>query len=189
MWTCFLDATQTPLRSNQLTQTCYSFPSSQPFSEEKFVRWTTRLAQKCIYAVADWVYFHMWKQLYAILWTSNDWLYMKLFLHVKIKRTDFDKQALRNLPRSYTPSPEPHFPPQMPEQTRFQIFRNYLFSAVNSNPGDSRFWTVSPGLQIRVWYLPDNHQNCYFLYTPLSDHKLSNILRCLSHCGNVNVSG
>ena len=39
---------------------------------------------------------HMWKQLYAILWASNDWLYMKLFLHVKIKRTDFDKQALRN---------------------------------------------------------------------------------------------
>ena len=38
----------------------------------------------------------MWKQLYAILWASNDWLYIKLFLHVKIKRTDFDKQALRN---------------------------------------------------------------------------------------------
>ena len=96
MWTCFLDATQTPLRSNQLTQTCNSFPSSQPFSEEKFVGWTTRLAQECIYAVTDWVYFHMWKQLYAILWASNDWLYMKLFLHVKVKRTDFDKQALRN---------------------------------------------------------------------------------------------
>ena len=48
-------------------------------------------------------------------------------------------------------------------------------------------WTVSPGLQIRVWYLSDNRQNCYFLYTRLSDHKISNILRCFSHCGNVNV--
>ena len=26
------------------------------------------------------------------------------------------------------------------------------------------FWIVSPRLQIRVWYLPNNHQSCYFLY-------------------------
>ena len=38
-------------------------------------------------------------------------------------------------------------------------------SAVNfpDNPGDSRFWTVSPGLQIRVWYLRDIRHSCYFL--------------------------
>ena len=36
MCSCFLDATQTLLRSNQLTQTCYSFPLCPPFSEEKF---------------------------------------------------------------------------------------------------------------------------------------------------------
>ena len=36
MSSCFLDAAQTLLRSNQLTQTCYSFPLCPPFSEEKF---------------------------------------------------------------------------------------------------------------------------------------------------------
>ena len=30
-----------------------------------------------------------------------------------------------------------------------------VLSALPDNPGDSRFWTVSPGLQIRVWNLPD----------------------------------
>ena len=28
-------------------------------------------------------------------------------------------------------------------------------STLLDNPGDSRFWTVPPGLQIRVWNLPD----------------------------------
>ena len=32
------------------------------------------------------------------------------------------------------------------------------------NPGDSRFWTVSPGLQIRVWNLPDINQRLPFGY-------------------------
>ena len=30
-------------------------------------------------------------------------------------------------------------------------------STLPDNPGDSRFWTISPGLQIRVWNLPDKH--------------------------------
>ena len=60
-----------------------------------------------------------------------------------------------------------------------------VLSTLPDNPGDSKFWTVSPGLQIRVWYLPDNRQNCYFLDSRLSDHKISNTLRCLSYCGNV----
>ena len=32
-----------------------------------------------------------------------------------------------------------------------------------NNPGDSRFWTVSAGLQIGVWNLPDNRRNLQFL--------------------------
>ena len=40
---------------------------------------------------------------------------------------------------------------------------NSVLSTLSDNPRDSRFWTVSPGLQIRVWYLPDNRQSCYFL--------------------------
>ena len=36
-------------------------------------------------------------------------------------------------------------------------------STLPDNLGDSRFWTVSPGLQIRVWNLPDNRQNLPFL--------------------------
>ena len=38
-----------------------------------------------------------------------------------------------------------------------------LLSTLPNNLGDSRDWTVSFGLQIRVWYLPHNRQNCYFL--------------------------
>ena len=60
-----------------------------------------------------------------------------------------------------------------------------VLSTLPDNPGDSKIWTVCLGLQIRVWYLLDNRQNCYFLYTRLSDHKISNTLRCLSYCGNV----
>ena len=40
---------------------------------------------------------------------------------------------------------------------------NSVLSTLSDNPRVSRFWTVSPGLQIRVWYLPDNRQSCYFL--------------------------
>ena len=38
-----------------------------------------------------------------------------------------------------------------------------VMSTLPDNPGDSRFWTVSPSLQIRVWNLPDNHQSLPFL--------------------------
>ena len=60
-----------------------------------------------------------------------------------------------------------------------------VLSTLLDNPADSRLWTVSPCLYIRVWYLPDNHQNCYFLYTRFSNHKISNIVHCLSCCENV----
>ena len=36
-------------------------------------------------------------------------------------------------------------------------------STLPNNPGDSRFWTVSPGVQIRVWNLPDNCRSLPFL--------------------------
>ena len=38
-----------------------------------------------------------------------------------------------------------------------------VLSTLPDNPGDSRFWTVSPRLQIRVWNLPDNCQSLPFL--------------------------
>ena len=38
-----------------------------------------------------------------------------------------------------------------------------VMSTLPDNPGDSRFWTVSPALQIRVWNLPDNRQSLPFL--------------------------
>ena len=37
-----------------------------------------------------------------------------------------------------------------------------VLSTFPDNAGDSSFWTVSPGLQMRVWYLPDNRQSYYF---------------------------
>ena len=91
----FFYATQTILRSNQPTKTCYSFPSSPAFCVNKFggvarkppnretqKRWTTLiLAQKGIYAVVDWLCFHMWKQLHV---RHSDWLY-KLSSHVENK--------------------------------------------------------------------------------------------------------
>ena len=36
-------------------------------------------------------------------------------------------------------------------------------STLPDNPGDSRFWTISPRLQIRVWNLPDNRRSLPFL--------------------------
>ena len=33
-----------------------------------------------------------------------------------------------------------------------------VLSTLPDNPGDSRFWTVSPGLQIKVWNLLDNRR-------------------------------
>ena len=38
-----------------------------------------------------------------------------------------------------------------------------VLSTLPRNVGDSRFWTVSRGLQIRVWNLPNNHQSLPFL--------------------------
>ena len=66
----------------------------------------------------------------------------------------------------------------MLEVTHKQIF---LFrqlpglSTLLNNPGDSRFWTVSPGLQIRVWNLPDNRQSLPFLSNRLCDNEISNM--------------
>ena len=51
-----------------------------------------------------------------------------------------------------------------------------VLSTLPDNPGHSRFWTVSPGLQIRVWNLLDIQ-----LYTQMSDNKLLDILGCLSY--------
>ena len=50
-------------------------------------------------------------------------------------------------------------------------------STLPANPGDSRFWTVSPSLKSRVW-IPEV---CHFLYIHLSDNEISNILRWLSY--------
>ena len=36
-------------------------------------------------------------------------------------------------------------------------------STLPDNPGDSRFWTVYRGLQIKVWNLPDNRRSMPFL--------------------------
>ena len=36
-------------------------------------------------------------------------------------------------------------------------------STLPDNPGDSRFWIISPGLQIRVWNLADNRRSLPFL--------------------------
>ena len=33
-----------------------------------------------------------------------------------------------------------------------------VLSTLPDNPGDSRFWTISRSLQIRVWNLPDNRR-------------------------------
>ena len=52
-----------------------------------------------------------------------------------------------------------------------------MSSSLPDNLGDSRFWTISPGLQIRVWNLLDNRQSLPFLrQTCLSDNKISTIV-------------
>ena len=55
---------------------------------------------------------------------------------------------------------------------------------------DSRFWTVSPSLQIRGWNLLDNRQSLPFLHFRRLDFptilKISTILHCLSYF-NVNI--
>ena len=63
-----------------------------------------------------------------------------------------------------------------------QVGESTVLSTVPNNPGYSRFGTVSPGLQIRVWNLQDNLRSLPFLQqTRLTDYKISTILRCLSH--------
>ena len=54
-------------------------------------------------------------------------------------------------------------------QQNHQILLTFaVLSFLPDNPGDSRFWTVSPGLQIRVWNLPDNCQILqYFVHLTL----------------------
>ena len=39
---------------------------------------------------------------------------------------------------------------------------NAVLSSLPNNPGASRFWTLSPSLQIRVWSLLDDRQSCSF---------------------------
>ena len=39
---------------------------------------------------------------------------------------------------------------------------NAVLSSLPDNPGASRFWTLSPSLQIRVWSLLDDRQSCSF---------------------------
>ena len=105
MSSCFLDAAQTLLRSNQQTQTCYSFPSSPPLYEEKF---GGRAAKKPpnLESHSNANYERVWLAqkgsftLSLISYTSkceaavhhSNWLY-KLFSHVKMKCIDFYKQT------------------------------------------------------------------------------------------------
>ena len=51
-------------------------------------------------------------------------------------------------------------------------------STLADNPRDSIFWTVSPGLQIRVWNLPEN-RNLPFLVDSTFRHKILNIYLAL----------
>ena len=62
-----------------------------------------------------------------------------------------------------------------------------VLSTLPDNVGDSRFWTVSPSLQIRVWNLPDNHWSLLFLVdsTLWLWNIISHILRCLSYVMNI----
>ena len=120
MCSCFLDAARTFLRSNHPTQTCYSFLSSPPFSEEKSVwgaakkppnleshlnanderLWLARRHLRCRWLVILpqlWLARrHLrcrWLVILPHVETTvrhSDWLY-KRFSHVKIKRIDFYK--------------------------------------------------------------------------------------------------
>ena len=51
-------------------------------------------------------------------------------------------------------------------------------STLPDNPGDSRFWTISPSLQIRVWNLPDNRRSLPFL-ARFDFHKMKFQIFCL----------
>ena len=57
------------------------------------------------------------------------------------------------------PPPPPHSPETWSPVASLPV----SISTVNSPGWDSRFWTVSPGLQIRAWNLPDNRQSLPFL--------------------------
>ena len=62
-------------------------------------------------------------------------------------------------------------------------------STLLNNQGNSRFWTISPGLQVKSWNLPDKSdesprlpdESSTLLKTRLSDNKISTILKCLSY--------
>ena len=105
MSSCFLDAAQTLLRSNQPTQTCYSFPSSPPLYEEKFGGCAAKKPPN-LESHSNANYERVWfaqKESFTlslISYTSTckaaahhyNWLH-KLFSHVKMKRIDFYKQT------------------------------------------------------------------------------------------------
>jgi len=61
-----------------------------------------------------------------------------------------------------------------------------VLSTLLDNPGDSRFWIVSPSLQIRVWNLPDSCRSLPFLHVSRPNFptilKIWTILPCLSYC-------
>ena len=60
-------------------------------------------------------------------------------------------------------------------------------STLPNNLGDSRFWTISPGLQVRVRNVVNNRESLPFVqWTRLSDNTLSTILCCLGYF-NVNI--
>ena len=106
MSSCFLDAAQTLLRSNQPTQTCYDFPWSPPFSEEKFGGGAAAKKPPYLESHFNANYERLWLAqkesftLSLISYTSTceaavhhySWLY-ELFSHVKMKRVDFYKQT------------------------------------------------------------------------------------------------
>ena len=67
-------------------------------------------------------------------------------------------------------------------------FNQAGLSTFPDNPGDARFWTVFPGLQIRVSNLPDNRRRLPFLVRPdFHNNKILNILSCLTDYFTVNV--
>ena len=103
MSSCFLDAAQSLLRSNQPTQTCYSFPSSPPLYEEKFGGGADKKPPP-LESHSNANYERVWLAqkesftLSLISYTStceaavHHYNY-KLFSHVKMKGIDFYKQT------------------------------------------------------------------------------------------------
>ena len=72
-----------------------------------------------------------------------------------------------------------------PLVSRYKYFNNIIspgLSTLPDNPEDSRFWTGSPGLQIRVWNLLDNRRSLPFLVeSTFWKYNFKYILCCLSY--------